>query len=198
MCAATSGGAALRADGRRHAISAATAGELGTLDELPQNPLSGAYQSRQPRHPRRHKGQSFGEFVDSTVERWVTNDMAAADSDFRSGLAKITNAAEAKARAAAEQTEDGHVDIDMPKSFQEKYDDAVAQLDNANGTERLKVQRAMFLAEAGGKPPDHPLEPNRAGRQLKTSAGGSAPRRRRPGRRRSVTWHPAAAARPAP
>jgi hypothetical protein len=144
---------ALRADGRRHGISAATAGELGTLDELPQNPMSGAYQTRQPRYPRLYKGQSFAEFVDSTVERWVAADMAAADRDFRSGLAKIADDAEANARAAAEQTPDGHTDIDVPQSFQEKYDDAVAQLANPNGTDRLKVQRAMFLEETGGRAP---------------------------------------------
>jgi hypothetical protein len=145
--------AALRADGRRNAVAAATADQLEMLDKLPQNPLSGTYQSRQPRHPRRHKGQKFADFIDTVIDQRVIAEMVSARNEWQEKLTKITNAAEAEARAAAEQTDDGHIDVDVPASFIEQYETGVAQLSNTSAQQRFQVQRQLFVAECGGKIP---------------------------------------------
>jgi hypothetical protein len=147
------------ADGRRNAIAAATAEALEAADELPTNPLSGAYQSRRPRYERKHdprvdSRQTFQAFVESAIQHWVGLDMVAARSRWQTKLSGIVDAAEAKTREAAELTEDGRVDVDVPESFATKYGNAVAELGDSSAGARLQVQRRMFVAEAGGKIPN--------------------------------------------
>jgi hypothetical protein len=96
---------------------------------------------------------SFAQFVDQVVERWVTGEMVAARAEWLAGLGRIVDAAEQQARDAAEHTSDGHIDVDVPQSFIDRYEAAVAQLGDSSGETRLRVQRQMFTAEAGGKKP---------------------------------------------
>ena len=98
-----------------------------------------------------HKAMSFAQFVDRVVEGWVTSEMVAARNEWLGKLTAITDRAESDARAAAEHTEDGHVDIDVPESFNDQYENAVAKLGDSSAGERLKIQRRMFVDEAGGK-----------------------------------------------
>ena len=91
--------------------------------------------------------------MQSAIEHWVGLEMADARNRWQTSLTKILDSAEQQARAAADDTDDGHVDIAVPPSFTEHYETAVADLGDSSAEARHRVQRRLFVEEAGGKKP---------------------------------------------
>jgi hypothetical protein len=138
---------------RRHAIAQATAGELDQLDELPAVPTSGASQSRRPRHGD-YSGLGFDAFLANVIALWSGTAHVAERTRWATALDEIGDAAAEKARAAALASDTGQIDVDVPTSFNERYEREAEQLDRPTATDLLGLQRRLLVEETGaGKPP---------------------------------------------
>jgi hypothetical protein len=116
------------ADGRRHGVGMAVTGVLTQCDPLPNNPHSGADQTRVAVELQ-FRGKSFAEVLDQIVEAHSNQAVHAAMLQQQRAIGAVADAAQADARAAAERSRDGRVDVELPETFVQKYDRRLAELD---------------------------------------------------------------------
>jgi hypothetical protein len=140
------------ADAHRHGVGMAVCGVLNQVDPLPPNVHSGAEQGRQPIQLQ-FKDRSFAQVLDAIIEGHVTGAVHAAMLGQQRAIGGVADAASADARAAAERSGDGRVDVKLPETMVQQYDRRVAELDHPSIHDRARVQRELLLAENGGKAP---------------------------------------------
>ncbi|OBF79877.1 hypothetical protein A5791_10360 [Mycobacterium sp. 852002-51163_SCH5372311] len=141
------------ADTRRYAVSSRVCGDMNSLEPLPPNATAAAPQTRA--HAQREwRGTDFHGFLLSIEEQWAAEDISAVNAEMLDAMSSIIATAKADARKAAEDTDDGYLEVEVPELFGEKYANALAELDHEpTVTEHRAVQQRLLLEESGGRRP---------------------------------------------